>query len=47
MKKDLVQVMNPATKRYTKIDRATGSIMARKKTPGPYKGIPIREATKA
>lgn len=40
-KKDLVQVKNPKTDRYVKIDRGAGRIVAQKKTPGPYKGIPV------
>lgn len=41
MKKELVQVRNPVTGRYVKIDKARGSIVAHKKTDGPYKGIRI------
>ncbi len=40
-KKDIVQVRNPKTGRYVKIDRARGRIIAHKKSEGPYKGIPI------
>ena len=40
-KKDMVQVKNPKTDRYVKIDRDAGRIIAQKKTPGPYKNIPI------
>ncbi|NOZ57551.1 MAG: hypothetical protein GXO73_12275 [Calditrichaeota bacterium] len=40
-KKDIVQVRNPKTGRYVKIDRAKGRIIAHKKSEGPYKGIPI------
>lgn len=40
-KKDIVQVKNPKTDRYVKIDRDVGLIIARKKTPGPYKNIPV------
>jgi len=35
-----VQVFNPKTKRWVKIDRASGKIVAHKKTPGPYKNVP-------
>jgi len=40
-KKDIVQVKNPKTDRYVKIDRDEGKILAHKKSEGPYKGIPI------
>lgn len=40
-KHDIVQVKNPRTRRYVKIDRTIGKIIGHKKTPGPYKGIPI------
>ena len=40
-KKDVVQVKNPKSDRYVKIDRAEGKIVSHKKSPGPYKGIPI------
>jgi hypothetical protein len=41
--KDRVQALNPVTKRYVKIDTATGRIIAHKKSAGPYKGV--REAS--
>ncbi len=34
-----VQILNPVTNRWEKISRKTGRIVARKKTPGPYKRI--------
>lgn len=34
-----VQVLNPVTKRWVKIDTNTGRIVDHKKSPGPYKGI--------
>ena len=37
-----VQVLNPVTERYIKIDTSSGRIIDHKKTAGPYKGI--REA---
>ncbi|HHY76692.1 MAG TPA: hypothetical protein GX500_08015 [Firmicutes bacterium] len=46
MAKDVVQVKNPKTNRYVKIDRDTGRIIAHKKSPGPYKGIPVAEKRK-
>lgn len=39
--RDIVQLLNPRTKRYLKVDRANAKIYPSKKTPGPYKGIPI------
>lgn len=45
-KHDLVQVLNPRTKRYIKIDRSVGEVIAHKKGPGPYKNIPIKEFSK-
>ncbi len=41
VKRDVVQVKNPRTDRYVKIDRDAGRIVAHKKTPGPYKNIPV------
>jgi len=41
MKTRIVQVKNPETDKYIKIDRVKGKILERKKTYGPYKGIPI------
>lgn len=40
-KKDVVQVKNPKTGRYVKIDRAKGKIIDHKKSKGPYKNVPI------
>jgi hypothetical protein len=37
--KDRVQLKNPITGKYVKIDTRTGRIVDHKKTPGPYKGI--------
>lgn len=41
LKRDVVQVKNPKTKRYVKIDRIAGKILSHKKSEGPYKGIPV------
>ncbi len=41
VKKDVVQTKNPRTGRYVKIDRSKGRILTAKKSPGPYKGIPV------
>jgi hypothetical protein len=40
-KRDLVQVKNPKTNRYVKIDRSKGRIVSHKKSSGPYKDIPV------
>jgi hypothetical protein len=45
-KHDIVQVKNPKTERYVKIDRTVGVIVSQKKTPGPYKNIPVARKTK-
>jgi hypothetical protein len=37
--KSRVQVKNPVTNRWVKIDTNTGRIIDHKKTPGPYKGV--------
>ena len=34
-----VQIKNPVTKQWVKIDTRTGRIVDVKKTPGPFKGI--------
>ena len=44
--KDIVQVHNPRTDRYVKIDRDAGRILAEKKSPGPYKNIPVARKPK-
>jgi hypothetical protein len=40
-KKDVVQVRNPKSGHYVKIDRAAGKIIAHKKSATPYKNVPI------
>ena len=45
-KKDVVQVKNPRSGHYVKIDRAAGKIVAHKKSEGPYKGVPIARKMK-
>ena len=37
--RDRIQVLNPVTKRWVKLDTKTGKILEQKKTFGPYKGI--------
>lgn len=44
-KPDYVQLKNPRTGRYVKIDRTRGWIVAYKKSDGPYKNIPIAPKT--
>jgi len=39
-KKDSIQLKNPRTNRYVKINKITGKITS-KKTDGPYKNIKI------
>ena len=34
-----IQVLNPVTKRYVKIDTDRGRIIDHKKSPGPYKSV--------
>jgi hypothetical protein len=45
-KPDVVQVKNPRTARYVKIDRSVGKIVAHKKSAGPYKSIPVARKRK-
>ena len=40
-KKDIVQIKNPKSGHYVKIDRSEGKILDHKKSEGPYKGVPI------
>jgi hypothetical protein len=45
-KKDVVQVKNPRTNKYVKIDRSAGKIISSKKTSGPYKDVPVARKKK-
>lgn len=45
-KRSVVQTKNPRTGRYVKIDRGAGRIIGSKKSPGPYKGVPIARKPK-
>jgi len=45
-KRDVVQVKNPRTNRYVKIDRSAGKIVASKKSSGPYKNVPVARKKK-
>lgn len=40
-KSDVVQVKNPRSGKYVKIDRAKGKIVGHKKSEGPYKNVPV------
>jgi len=40
-KKDVVQIKNPKSGHYVKIDRSAGKIIAHKKSSGPYKDVPV------
>ena len=42
----IVQTRNPRTNRYIKIDREKGRLVSEKKSPGPYKGVPIARKPK-
>ena len=44
---DIVQVRNPRSNRYVKVDRSLGKIISIKKSPKPYKGIPIARRKKS
>jgi hypothetical protein len=35
-----VQVKNPVTNRWVKLDTRTGRVVDTKKSPGPYKDVP-------
>lgn len=37
--KERVQVQNPITKQWVKLDTRTGRIVDSKKSPGPFKGV--------
>jgi len=41
LRKDIVQIKNPKSGHYVKIDRNVGRIINHKSTKGPYKNIPI------
>lgn len=40
-KKDVVQIKNPKSGHYVKIDRSAGKIVGHKKSSGPYKDVPV------
>jgi hypothetical protein len=45
-KHDVVQVKNPRTGHYVKIDRTEGKIVGHKKTDGPYTNVPVARKKK-
>jgi len=45
IKRDVVQVKNPKSGHYVKIDRSAGKILEHKSSLGPYKGIPVARKT--
>lgn len=45
-KHDVVQVRNPRTGHYVKIDRTAGKIIAHKQSEGPYQNIPVARKRK-
>lgn len=45
-KPDVVQVKNPRTGHYVKIDRAAGKIIAHKTSDGPYQNVPVARKRK-
>lgn len=40
-KAELVQIRNPHSGLYVKINRTEGTIVGHKKSEGPYKNVPI------
>jgi len=45
-KRDVVQVKNPKSGHYVKIDRSAGKIVSHKRSDGPYKGVPVARKRK-
>jgi hypothetical protein len=43
----IVQMKNPKTGRYVKVNKTKGTIIRYKQTPGPYKNVPIARTRKA
>ena len=43
---DVVQVKNPKSGHYVKIDRTEGKIISHKKSDGPYKDVPFARKRK-
>ena len=45
-KKDVIQIKNPKSGKYVKIERSAGKIISHKKSEGPYKGVPVARKKK-
>ena len=45
-KRDVVQVKNPRSGHYVKIDRTAGKIIAHKQSEGQYKNVPVARKRK-
>ena len=45
-KRDVIQVKNPRSGKYVKIDRSRGRIISHKKSEGPYKNVPVARKKK-
>ena len=45
--KNRIQMQNPITGTFIKLDTETGRILEEKKSPGPFKGVRILRNTKA
>ena len=46
-KPDIVQLRNPRSGHYVKVDRTQGKILDHKRSAGPYKNVPIVPLRKA
>lgn len=42
-----VQIQNPITGTFIKLDTDTGRVVEQKKSPGPFRGVRILRTTKA
>ena len=42
-----VQIQNPITGTFVRLDTDTGRVVEQKKSPGPFKGVRILKAQKA
>ena len=45
--KNRIQMQNPITGTFIKLDTDTGRIVEQKKSPGPFKGVRIFKTSKA
>ncbi len=45
--KNRIQMQNPITGNFIKLDTETGRIVEQKKSPGPFRGVRILRRTKA